>query len=83
MSKKDILNRSFKELGFDREFSLLCQRWGCRTPGDIMRTSLAELVSRPGFSYHWLEQFVVFLKANDLLAEWESSEGNNVARSGQ
>jgi hypothetical protein len=67
MDIRSIINKPFSELGLGNDFADRCKIMGFLTLKDILLLTPAELISRVGFTYHWLGDLVSYLSKNKLL----------------
>jgi hypothetical protein len=69
------LLQSFTALKAGKEFITQCHEMGFKNIQDILRLTPEELITKNGFSYHWLGELVSLLKKNQLLHLLQSIPG--------
>ena len=74
--EKKLLTKSFRELGFDDNFIEHCKKMGMTCLDDLIRTPVADLMQKEGFSYLWLEKLSAYLKQEDMLHLLQKEPGN-------
>jgi hypothetical protein len=67
MEIRDIINRPVRELKISADFDERCKIMGIYTLKDILLLTPAELISKVGFTYHWLGDLVSYLSKHKLL----------------
>ena len=63
---KSLLNEPIAKLGFSKDFVTVCELAGFYFLGDLVERHTSELLILPGFSYHWLEEYINFLELHHL-----------------
>ena len=51
-------------LGFSRDFCIFCEVGGYHTIADLLERHTSELLKRPGFTYHLLQEYISFMEKN-------------------
>ena len=64
--QRSLLSKPIADLGLSRDFIIICELAGFFVLGDLLQRHTSELLALPGFTYHWLEEYVNFLESNDL-----------------
>lgn len=63
------LNTLVKDLPFKEELKSHFQKQGYKNLEEILQHKVSVLMSQPGFTYHMLQDFLEFLKQNNLASQ--------------
>lgn len=66
MSEFNLIQTPIKKLQVNPKFARRCQEMGFVTLEDILALSAEELLSTPGFSYHWLAELTDLLNKHQI-----------------
>jgi hypothetical protein len=61
-----VLFMQLSELGFSKEFCVICEITGFHSLADLLERHTSEMLKLPGFNYHLLAEFIGFLEAKKL-----------------
>jgi len=64
---EDLLKQPVKALALSDNFVLQCEKMGFERIADIVAVRPDLLIHRQGFSFHWLNELITFLKAENAL----------------
>lgn len=76
MSADELLDRPVARLGLSGDFCKKCAVMKLETLREITGLQPEELVSRDGFSYHWLGELADFLGRNGRMDLLQALPGN-------
>jgi hypothetical protein len=62
----EILNQKIRDLPFTEDFKLFSQKLGVETVKEMTAIPVAALMKSEGFTYHALQELVLFLEKKNL-----------------
>ena len=77
MNEHLTLNKPLIELGFSKRFMRESELMGFKTIKEILAVEPETLITKTGFSYHWLGELVSLLSKHKLLHLLQPIPGKN------
>lgn len=78
MSNEVFLDTTPERLGFSQDFCERCSAMRLTTLKEILQINPEDLVSRNGFSYHWLGELSDYLTKHGLQSLLQRLPGNTL-----
>ena len=66
MNANLALEAIISDLPFTDQFKLTATKLNFKTLADILKVSSASLIKMPGFTYHFLQEFIQFAETNGI-----------------
>ncbi|MBS1744239.1 MAG: hypothetical protein JST81_14510 [Bacteroidetes bacterium] len=66
MHKHPDLHKPIEELPFSDVFKLSAKQMQLHTLADILEYDSASLLRKPGFNYHFLQEFIAYIEKNKM-----------------